>query len=85
MAIDYLETLGDVDREHIGIVGWSLGGYYAPRAASYERCLQLYGAWGANHNRGELQCRRLAREGPSAGNERSEATRSIFKILGLML
>jgi dienelactone hydrolase len=62
-AIDYLETLSDVDRERIGIVGWSLGGYYAPRAACYEKRFKLCVAWGANHNWGELQRRRLAREG----------------------
>mgnify|MGYP003382705768 CR=1 FL=1 len=47
----------------LGIVGWSLGGYYAPRAACYEKRFKLCVAWGANHNWGEVQRRRLDREG----------------------
>jgi len=62
-AIDYLETRADVDADRIGIVGWSLGGYYAPRAACYEKRLKLCAAWGANHDWGALQHRRAAREG----------------------
>ena len=45
------------------MMGWSLGGYYAPRAAAYEPRFALCVAWGANHDWGELQRRRLAREG----------------------
>src|SRR3712207_7132279 len=33
-AVDYLQARPDVDGDRIGIVGWSLGGYYAPRAAA---------------------------------------------------
>jgi dipeptidyl aminopeptidase/acylaminoacyl peptidase len=61
--LDYLEARQDVDRKRLGIMGWSLGGYYAPRAAAFERRFQLCVAWGANHNWGELQRRRLAKEG----------------------
>ena len=62
-AVDWLETRDDVDAARIGIVGWSLGGYYAPRAAAYEKRLALCVAWGANHNWGAVQRRRLEREG----------------------
>lgn len=62
-AVDYLQTRGDVDPDRIGMMGWSLGGYYAPRAACYEKRFKLCVAWGANHNWGELQRRRLANEG----------------------
>lgn len=62
-AVDYLETRADVDHDRIGMIGWSLGGYYSPRAACYEKRFKLCVAWGANHNWGELQKRRLAREG----------------------
>jgi hypothetical protein len=36
-CVDYLETRDDVDHDRIGLVGWSLGGYYArapPRSRS---------------------------------------------------
>jgi alpha-beta hydrolase superfamily lysophospholipase len=62
-AVDYLDTREDVDPKRIGMMGWSLGGYYAPRAAAYEPRFALCVAWGANHNWGELQRRRMAREG----------------------
>jgi fermentation-respiration switch protein FrsA (DUF1100 family) len=45
------------------MMGWSLGGYYAPRASAFEKRFKLCVAWGANHNWGELQRRRLAKEG----------------------
>ena len=62
-CVDYLETLAEVDNARIGVIGWSLGGYYAPRAAAFEKRLALCVAWGANYNWGQLQERRMAREG----------------------
>ncbi|WP_353509350.1 alpha/beta fold hydrolase [Intrasporangium sp.] len=62
-AVDYLETRPDVHPERIGMMGWSLGGYYAPRAAAFEKRFALCAVWGANYNWGELQKRRLDREG----------------------
>jgi hypothetical protein len=64
--IDWLETEAStlaVDVEKIGIVGWSLGGYYAPRALAFEKRLALGVAWGANHNWFEVQEGRRQREG----------------------
>lgn len=46
-AMDWLETRTDVDAARIGVVAMSLGGYYAPRAASYEPRLACCIAWGA--------------------------------------
>lgn len=62
-CVDYLEGRADVDTAKIGLVGWSLGGYYVPRAAAFEKRLALAVAWGANHNWGEVQKARLEREG----------------------
>jgi dienelactone hydrolase len=48
-VIDYVETRGDVDAARLGIWGVSLGGYYAPRAACFEKrikaCIALSGAY----------------------------------------
>ncbi len=48
-VIDYLETRDDVDLDHIGIWGVSFGGYYAPRAAAFDKrikaCVALSGAY----------------------------------------
>ena len=46
-AVDYLETRNDVDADRIGMVALSLGGYYAPRAAAYEKRFKCCVAWGA--------------------------------------
>jgi alpha-beta hydrolase superfamily lysophospholipase len=62
-AVDFLERGRRVDASRVGMMGWSLGGYYAPRAAAFEKRFRLCVAWGANHNWGELQRKRLAREG----------------------
>ncbi|MGC4964037.1 alpha/beta hydrolase family protein [Gordonia sp. DT101] len=62
-CVDFLEADSTIDASRIGIVGWSLGGYYAPRAAAFEKRLALCVAWGANHNWGQVQRRRVEREG----------------------
>jgi dienelactone hydrolase len=62
-ALDYLLTRPDVIPTKIGMFGLSLGGYYAPRAAANEPRFALCAVMGANHLWGDLQTRRLAREG----------------------
>ena len=62
-CVDALERRADVDRNFLGICAWSLGGYFAPRAAAFEKRFKLCVAWGANFNWGELQKRRADREG----------------------
>jgi dienelactone hydrolase len=52
-----------IDPDGIGLVGWSLGGYYAPRAAAFERRITFVVAWGANHNWAAVQEARRRREG----------------------
>ena len=39
-VVDHIETRSDVDAARIGIWGVSLGGYYAPRAAAFEKRLK---------------------------------------------
>jgi dienelactone hydrolase len=45
-GVDYLEGRKDVDPKRIGIMALSLGGYYAPRAAAFEKRLKACVAWG---------------------------------------
>lgn len=48
-AVDWLMTRPEVDTQRIGLWGVSLGGYYAPRAAAFEKrikaCIGLSGAY----------------------------------------
>jgi 2,6-dihydroxypseudooxynicotine hydrolase len=48
-VIDYVETRPDVDAKRVGIWGVSFGGYYAPRAAAFDKrikaCVALSGAY----------------------------------------
>ncbi len=46
-AVNYLEGRGDVERDRIGVMGVSLGGYFAPRAAAFEKRFKACVAWGA--------------------------------------
>jgi pimeloyl-ACP methyl ester carboxylesterase len=62
-VVDWLEGRADVDPKRIGVEGVSLGGYYCPRAVAFEPRFAMGVVWGANHNWGEVQKRRLAREG----------------------
>jgi dienelactone hydrolase len=62
-AVDYLETRLDVDARRIGMMGWSMGGYYAPRALAYEPRFAIGAVWGGNHDWGGHQKARLEREG----------------------
>lgn len=59
-AIDYLQGRDDVDRERIGILGISLGGYWAPRAAAFEKRFKACVAWGALYDYHEIWKRRIA-------------------------
>ena len=48
-VVDWVETRHDLDAERVGLWGVSLGGYYAPRAAAFEKrvkaCIALSGPY----------------------------------------
>lgn len=62
-CIDYLSTRPDVDESMVGLLAWSLGGYYGPRATAFEPRLRFGVAWGANYDWGQVQLRRLRNQG----------------------
>jgi len=57
-AVDFLQSAPGIDRDRIGIMALSLGGYHAPRAAAFEPRFKCAVAWGANYDWGETQRRR---------------------------
>ena len=46
-VFDYLSSRPEVDAKRIGVMAISLGGYYAPRAAAFEKRFACCLAWGA--------------------------------------
>ncbi|HUA36122.1 MAG TPA: alpha/beta hydrolase [Candidatus Binataceae bacterium] len=59
-CIDYLATRSDVDPSRIGIQAASLGGYYAPRAAAFEKRLKCCVALGAFFDAEDVMAMRTA-------------------------
>ena len=51
--IDFIEKRSDLDAKRIGMWGVSLGGYYAPRAAAFEKRIKACIALGGPFNWGE--------------------------------
>jgi len=47
-AFDWVATRPDVDPSRVGIMAFSMGGYYAPRAAAFEPRFKLCVAWGGH-------------------------------------
>lgn len=58
-AIDYLASRGDVDIDRIGIAATSAGGYYAPRAAAFEKRIKACVPWSAIYDYYAIWQRRL--------------------------
>lgn len=94
-CVDYLETRPDVDAERIGIMALSLGGYYAPRAAAFEKRFRCCIAWGAIFDYGATVLDRIGGRGePSVpgyaehvqwvfGTESLEETRAVVARMTL--
>lgn len=47
-CVDYLAGRHDIDPERIGVMAVSMGGYYAPRAAAFEKRFKICACWGAH-------------------------------------
>jgi dienelactone hydrolase len=62
-CVDYLETRADVDASRIGMMAISLGGYYAPRAAAFEKRFRCAVAWGAIFDYGKTVADRIGGKG----------------------
>ncbi|HEY1360992.1 MAG TPA: prolyl oligopeptidase family serine peptidase [Xanthobacteraceae bacterium] len=58
-AYEYLAGRAEVDPRRIGVMALSLGGYYAPRAASLEPRFACCVAWGAQWDYHAIWARRL--------------------------
>lgn len=57
-AYDYLATRKEVDPKRVAVMGFSMGGYYAPRAASIDQRFAACVAWGGHFSYHEAWTRR---------------------------
>jgi dienelactone hydrolase len=80
-CVDYLEQRADVDRSRIGIQGVSLGGYYAPRAAAFEKRLACSVALGAFYDAIEVTQRR-ANEGDGYSSSVPDLNEQMMWVTG---
>lgn len=62
-CVDYLQRRGDIDPAHIGVLGVSLGGYYAARSAAFEKRLAACICWGGQWDYGAVTLARARRQG----------------------
>ncbi len=53
-CVDYLQTRRDIDPDRIGVIGVSLGGYYAARSAAFEKRLAACICWGGQWDYGAV-------------------------------
>jgi 2,6-dihydroxypseudooxynicotine hydrolase len=49
-VIDFVERRPEIDRNRIGIIGRSMGGFYAPRAAATDDRIKAAVSWGAMYH-----------------------------------
>jgi 2,6-dihydroxypseudooxynicotine hydrolase len=49
-VLDFVEQRRDVDPARIGVIGRSMGGHYAPKAAALDRRVKAAVAWGAMYH-----------------------------------
>jgi dipeptidyl aminopeptidase/acylaminoacyl peptidase len=75
-AIDHLLERDDVDPERLGLVGQSLGAFYAVRAAAFEPRLKACVVWGASYDV-HASMRRHVDSGSDVGVHFTE----VFKVL----
>ncbi|MBR3545278.1 MAG: alpha/beta fold hydrolase [Oscillospiraceae bacterium] len=57
-CFDFLAGTGKVNPKKIALLAWSMGGYYAPRAAAFEHRLAACVAWGAQYDYGKVWANR---------------------------
>ncbi len=62
-CVEYLRGRQDVDPERLGVAGVSLGGYYAPRSAAFEKRFKCCVCWGALYDFDEFMADRVAHRG----------------------
>ena len=85
-VIDYLETRIEIDSSRIGIVGRSMGGYFAPKAAATDKRIRALACWGALYrifNLAEKKGNNLKALLYISGSDNLEQALNFYKFLDL--
>jgi dipeptidyl aminopeptidase/acylaminoacyl peptidase len=81
-CVDYLETRKDVDATRLGVMALSMGGYYAPRCAAFEKRFKACVSWGAHYDYHALWIKR--RKVLESGGDRISAPKGHLQwVLGV--
>ena len=80
-AYDYVARRVDVDPKRVAIMAFSLGGYYAPRIAAFEKRYAACVAWGAQFDYHAVWVKRR-KELESGGRKASSALFQLPWVLG---
>jgi len=82
-AYDWVTTRKDVDANRVVVMGYSLGGYYAPRVASFEHryaaCVAL-GAMPLDYHARQLERRKVIERNPEQSSQSNFQLQFIFGI-----
>src|SRR5687768_15417538 len=81
-AYDYLGARAEVDPERVAVMGFSMGGYYAPRAAAMEPRFAACVAWGGHFDYHESWVRRRQIQ-ESGGTKLSAPSFQLPWVLGM--
>lgn len=80
--VDYLVRRPDIDPGRIGLVGLSMGGYYAPRIAAFEKRIAACAAWAGHGDYYPIWLERLKKK-EGIGRFRPSPRFQIFWVLGV--
>lgn len=81
-CVDYLESRKEVDVSRLGVMALSMGGYYAPRCAAFEKRFKACVSWGGHYDYHALWVKR--RKVLEAGGDRISAPRGHLQwVLGV--
>jgi alpha-beta hydrolase superfamily lysophospholipase len=82
-AYEYVASRGDVDPERVAIAAYSLGGYYAPRVAAFEKRYAACVAWGAIFDYHDLWTKRRAAMKAAPANSQAASHFQVPWVMGV--
>jgi alpha-beta hydrolase superfamily lysophospholipase len=82
-AFEYVTSRLDVDMQRVAIAAYSLGGYYAPRVAAFERRYAACIAWGAIYDYHAIWVKRRELAKTQSGNTQAASHFQIPWVLGV--